>query len=227
MHFLSKRKSMSSPDLGKQWNEKVSLFKNDSLPYYFLLNFGCIFLLICKDVFSRIDVIDVLPAVVAGKMLLQALLLFTFCAQSNAYYDVNLKNIEPSLQAEAKYKHWHLAKVQSTDSGPFNYEMCKTHCFHPRVSYRVWMPDGETCPPQITNLDIKKVMLQSYPTHTPANVCLKKVSCNSKHFPMDHKKIFFRSPKCVSIVSIQSSKKATTLKLASGLDLKNVTKGGT
>ena len=144
-----------------------------------------------RCIFKDIDVIDVLPAVVAGKMLLQALLVFTFCAQINAYYDVNLKNIEPSLQAEAKYKHWHLAKIQSTDSGPFNYEMCKTHCYHPRVSYRVWMPNGETCPPQITNLDIKKIMLQSYPTHTPANVCSKKVSSNSKHFSMDDNKYFF------------------------------------
>ena len=158
------------------------------LPIEFWLHFSTdmhryIFRVKCNQCFSS--------RVVTFKMLLQALLVFTFCAQIQAYYPVNLKNVEPSLQAEAKYKHWHLPKIQSTDSGPFNYEMCKTRCFHPRMSYRLWLPKDENCPPQITHADLSKVMLQEYPKHTPANVCLKKVTSKIKYFIHDKLKQVF------------------------------------
>ena len=140
-----------------------------------LLNYSCSFLCDMQKRFLVKVTSTSLP--VGCKMLLQVLLLvFTFCAHLDAYYDVNVENIEPWLQTEARYKHWHLGKIHPTDYGLFNYEMCKAECYHPRISYRLWVEDEkEDCPPHITEVQLPKVLLLEPPKYDHENVCKHKV----------------------------------------------------
>ena len=57
-----------------------------------------------------------------------------------------------------RYKHWHLGHFFPIDWGPLN-KACRSRCYHPRISYRLWMEKDEPCPQHITDADRENVLM--------------------------------------------------------------------